>query len=143
MNKGLIIKNVLVILSLTFLTMTTQAQWLSGYYFKRAITILPNQIPNGAVLTDFPMLIDITGSYLLNESNGGNITNSSGYDLVFSVDNVSILDHDIIHYEGTTTGEYKAWIRVPSIQDGTIIYMYYGNSSISSDPSTSSTWGNN
>ena len=142
MNIRITIKILSLLSALALMACHTQAQWLSGYSLRRAITVQPNQVPNGATLNDFPMLVDITGSYLLTTGNGGDITNANGYDIAFSVDHTNTLNHDIIHYEGTTTGEYKAWVEVPSIQDGTVIYMYYGNSSVSADPSTSSTWGN-
>ncbi len=143
MIREFTIKSILLLIGLLLFTWSTHAQWLTGYSFKKEITILPNQIPNNATLTDFPMLIDITGSYLLTTGNGGDITNANGYDIAFTVDHTTALSIDIIYYEGTATGEYKAWVKVPSIQDGTVIYMYYGNASISSDPSTSATWGNN
>jgi hypothetical protein len=136
------IKILFLFVAVAWFANSVQSQWLTGYSFKRAITIQPGMIPNGAVLTNFPLLIDLSGSYLLTTANGGLITSDNGYDIVFSVDHTSILNHDIIYYEGTTTGEYKAWVQVPSIQDGTVIYMYYGNTSITSDPSTSATWGN-
>jgi hypothetical protein len=142
MSSRITIKYILLLAVFCLLAFPSRAQWLDGYSYRRAITVQPNQVPNGATLTDFPMLIDITGSYLLTTGNGGDITSANGYDIAFSIDHTTTLDHDIITYEGTTTGEYKAWVEVPSIQDGTIIYMYYGNASISADPSTSATWGN-
>jgi len=142
-NRGITIKSIFLLASLLLMTWNVQAQWLAGYSFRRAIIVQPNQVPNSATLSDFPMLIDITGTYLLTTGNGGDITNANGYDIVFSTDHSTTLSQDIIYYEGTTTGAYKAWIKVPSIQDGTVIYMYYGNASISADPSTSATWGNN
>ncbi len=141
-NRGITIKSIFLLASLLLMTWNVQAQWLTGYSFRRAITVQPNQVPNSATLSDFPMLIDITGTYLLTTGNGGAITNANGYDIVFSIDHSATLDHDIIYYEGTTTGAYKAWVKVPSIQDGTVIYMYYGDASISTDPSTSATWDN-
>ena len=75
--------------------------------------------------------------------NGGHVENTNGYDIIFTSDasGTMVLDHQIEFYDGTN-GEYVAWVRIPTLSNlvDTDIYMYYGNCSISTDPSTTNTW---
>jgi hypothetical protein len=58
------------------------------------------------------------------------VTDASGDDIIFRAsDGITQLDHEIEKYTATT-GELVAWVRVPSINTGTVIYMYYGNSCV-------------
>ncbi|MBK6527487.1 MAG: DUF2341 domain-containing protein [Crocinitomicaceae bacterium] len=51
------------------------------------------------------------------------------------------MSHQIEHYN-PVTGNYIAWVRIPSLSAtvSTGIHMYYGNSAIASNPSTTATW---
>lgn len=51
------------------------------------------------------------------------------------------MDHQIEHYDATT-GEYVAWVRIPSLSNSvdTDIYMYYGNCSVTAGTSTTDAW---
>ncbi|MCH8330118.1 MAG: DUF2341 domain-containing protein, partial [Bacteroidetes bacterium] len=71
--------------------------------------------------------------------------NLNGYDIIFVGDDDStILDHQTEYYDAST-GEYKAWVNIPSLNDSvqTEINLYYGNNAISTDPSTSAVWSPN
>jgi hypothetical protein len=58
------------------------------------------------------------------------VTDASGDDIIFRAsDGITQLDHEIEKYTATT-GELVAWVRVPSINVGTVIYMDYGNSCV-------------
>ena len=63
------------------------------------------------------------------------------FDIVFTDNNLIPLDHQIETYV-STTGEYAAWVRIPSLPTGTDyeINMLYGNGSAFTDPSTSAAW---
>ncbi len=53
------------------------------------------------------------------------------------------LSHEIEKYNGTT-GQFVAWVKVPSINTGTVIYVYYGNSSVtSSQENKTDVWDSN
>jgi hypothetical protein len=121
------------------------------YYFVyyKSITVNAGGVSNGP-LTNFPMLVSMTDPNLQalpnGAANGGHIaaynaTTNDPQDLVFeALDDATCggagtspcwLDHEIEYYV-PTTGQLIAWVKVPSINNGTLIYMYYGNSCIAS-----------
>ncbi|MBI3239297.1 MAG: DUF2341 domain-containing protein, partial [Flavobacteriia bacterium] len=79
-------------------------------------------------------------------SNGGYVSNSSGYDIVFTATNCSVpLAHEVEKYD-PTTGEFVCWVKVPSVSYSlnTTIQMYYGNPTVSVSSSTpSQVWNSN
>ena len=76
-------------------------------------------------------------------ANGGHITDSDGYDIVFTTAGGSVqLDHEIELYNGTL-GRAVFWVRISdlSYSSDTTIRMYYGNSGIStSQEHVDATW---
>ncbi len=137
---------VLVVAALLYLFSSQQAQaQLAGYSFRKAVTIDYTQVSGSGNLSNFPLLINLTDNDLRTTTNGGNVQSANGYDIAFTAaDGVTQLDHEIEKYV-PTTGEYVVWVRIPTLS-GTVdtdIYVYYGNSAISSDPSATSTWNSN
>jgi len=117
-------------------------EWLSGYDFNKLITIDNTKVAGTANHTNFPVLISFTDADLKTTGNGGDVTNANGYDIAFtSSDGITQLDHQIEKYDATT-GEYVAWVRIPKLDynDDTDIYMYYGNSAVTTDQSSTGTW---
>jgi hypothetical protein len=115
-----------------------------GYTYRRAITIDPSRVAN-ADQQNFPVLISGTYSFLATVANGGHVQNANGYDIIFSTDGqpASKLDHEIESYDAQT-GEITFWVRVPNIshRDATVIYMIYGNGSITtSQEDKHGVWG--
>ncbi len=92
-------------------------------------------------LTDFPALISITNLSLRSEANGGHVSSVSGYDIIFTNNDGSKLDHQLEYFD-PSTGEYTGWVRIPVLSSSSIttIKMTYGNSTISSDPSVETVW---
>jgi gliding motility-associated-like protein len=118
------------------------AQWLSGYEYRKPFVIDAAQIPGSTTLTNYPLLVSFTDLNLAHTGNGGYIENINGYDIGFTAaDGTSALDFEIEHYNGIT-GELTAWVRIPSLSAtaNTLIYLYYGNSSIVANPSVATTW---
>ncbi len=114
----------------------------AGYSFGKHILIDAAQIPGATALTNFPVLISFTDNDLRHVSNGGGVQNLSGFDIVFFAgDCTTQLSHQIESYN-PTTGQLIAWVRIPSLSAtvNTGIHMYYGNSSIVANPSTTATW---
>ncbi|MEM7298244.1 MAG: DUF2341 domain-containing protein, partial [Bacteroidota bacterium] len=113
-----------------------------NYSFKKAVTINSSMVSGSSDLTDFPVLISFTDAQLASTGNGGNVESTNGYDIRFTYqDDVSFLDHEIEYYD-ETTGEYVAWVRLPvfSATENTVLEMYYGNSLVTTDPSTTGVW---
>lgn len=112
-----------------------------SYSHRKTITIDQSMVSGSTDLEDFPVLITIDGADFT-EMNA-NVQNVSGYDIRFTYQNsVSWLAHDIESFD-VGNGVYTAWVNVPvlSESENTVIEMYYGNASVSTDPSSTSVWG--
>jgi peptidoglycan hydrolase-like protein with peptidoglycan-binding domain len=99
--------------------------------YRKQIIVNHNKVEED--LTDFPVLISFADAQLKSVSNGGNVENSSGYDLLFtSSDGSTKLSYEIEKYD-SATGEIVAWVKAPSLSASadTVIYLYYGNDDIS------------
>ncbi|MBZ5727272.1 MAG: DUF2341 domain-containing protein, partial [Acidobacteriia bacterium] len=107
---------------------------LSSYSHVRAIVINHRKVPS-TDQTNFPILISGTYSYLATVANGGNILNPNGYDIAFTTDfaGTNKLDHELESYS-PATGAINAWVRIPNLSHttDTVIYLNYGNASVSS-----------
>ena len=108
----------------------------NGYSFNRAITISHAQVPN-TDQTNFPLLVSGTYSYLATTANSGNVTSANGYDIIFTSDaaGTNALAFEQESYNGTT-GAVNFWIKIPTLSHttDTVIYMFYGNSAVTTDP---------
>ncbi|MGD8304163.1 MAG: DUF2341 domain-containing protein, partial [Desulfobacterales bacterium] len=107
----------------------------ASYAYRKRITIDHNKV-GGSVSHhyDFPVLIKIQNdANLKTTANGGNVTSSSGHDIVFKDNGGSQLDHEVLSYTGST-GSLLAFVRIPQLSTGTdtIIYIHYGDSSVTS-----------
>ncbi|MFX0211093.1 MAG: DUF2341 domain-containing protein, partial [Candidatus Hodarchaeota archaeon] len=107
--------------------------------YRKNITIDFNKV--GSDLTDFPVLIDIYDHDLQNEAQ------TSGNDILFTDSFGYILDHEIEQYSriyNSTHSHLVAWVKtnLSSTQD-TIISMYYGNPTVSSQENPERVWDNN
>jgi len=107
--------------------------WQQEYYqYRRLVTINKNLVQG--THQDFPVLIDIT-------LNPANVQSANGYDIVFTNQYEERLDHEIESYNNGT-GELVAWVRIPTLTSlaDTAIYVYYGNASVTTDPSVTGVW---
>jgi hypothetical protein len=100
------------------------------------------------------MLVSVTNANLATVANGGHIASYNAgtndpQDLIFEgLDDTTCggagtspckLSHEIELYN-PATGQLIAWVKVPSINNGTIIYMYYGNGCSVSTQNPSGVW---
>src|SRR5579863_4651657 len=118
----------------------------NGYTYSRAITIDHTRVPN-TDQTNFPVLISNTYSYLATAANGGNVTNANGYDITFTSDaaGTSPLAFEQEFYS-PSTGKVSYWVKVPMLSHttDTVIYMFYGNPSVTTDQSNKmAVWDSN
>jgi hypothetical protein len=127
--------------------------WLNGFPYRRAITInnnasinvyeLPINISNSQTseLTDYQVLITITNTTILSHMV------SDGRDIRFfnqSVPNPYQNTTGKLSYwiENISSSQLKVWVKVSRIlaSTNTTIYMYYGNSSASSESNADNTF---
>jgi len=115
-----------------------------AFSYKRSITIDHTKVNNntgGSAQTDFPVMVKISDATFKTVGNGGNVQNSNGYDIAFYSDSAGTtpLTWETDYYDGTN-GIYWGWVKIPSLSatSDTVIYVFYGDASISTFQSTAS-----
>ncbi len=111
-----------------------EAGWVSGYTYRKTITIDADQVSGSTDFSNFPMLFSVTDPSLKTLANGGRVRNASGFDIIFTLaDGSTQLNHEIEYYSATS-GNFVAWVKIPTLGAtvDTLIYMYYSNASIAS-----------
>ena len=136
--KGRALKLVLILACLLACTCSALAQgWSNGYALRRTITIDHTLVPN-TDQTNFPVLVSGTFSDLATTSNGGYVTSPSGYDILFTSDanGATKLPFEQESFNAAT-GAIIYWVQVPTVSHtvDTVFYVFYGNSSITTDQS--------
>ncbi len=107
----------------------------AGFTMRKKITIQASQVSGASALTDFPVMIKLTGSDFQEIEND---TRSDGYDLVFRAsDGITPLAHEIEVYD-ETADLLVAWVKIPTLSPtiDTEIYMYYGDSALTAPTET-------
>lgn len=119
---------------------------VSGYSYIKEIRILEEKVSGTEDIIDFPLTFDSTDDDFRTVLNGGCITNSNGYDIIFTdSDGVTQLDHEIEKYDGVN-GIFIAHVRIPTLYHdaNTIIYIHYSNDDISvSQENVNGVWDSN
>ncbi len=109
----------------------------NGYTYSRAITIDHTKVPN-TDQTNFPVLISGAYPYLATVANGGSVTSTSGFDILFTSDaaGTSPLSYQRETYN-PSTGAVNFWVKLPTVShtSDTVFYMFYGNSAVTTDQS--------
>ncbi len=128
-------------ITITFLLATSQAWAAFGYY--SPISINSAQVPS--TQTDFPVLVNVTDNRFKTVGNGGHVQNSSGFDIrpyTNSGLGTAITGYELERYNAST-GEVVMWIKVSSLSSSTTPFVLaYGDSGISTDGSSTTTWSN-
>jgi hypothetical protein len=105
--------------------------------FHKTIRINAGQVTGGPH-TNFPFLFSTTDPAFRTTANGGAVTNANGWDIIFATTPACAdstmcggnkLDHEIETYNATT-GQLIAWVRLPSIDNGTVFYVHYSDSAV-------------
>ncbi len=106
----------------------------SGFGFVRTLTITPPSLSGD--LLNFPVLFSGTGiADLASTANGGRVSSSAGYDIVFTSDAAG---HNLLNWEtenyNPSTGLIVCWIQFPALlhAGSNYIYMSYGDASVTS-----------
>ncbi len=117
----------------------------NGYSFCRMVTINHALVPS--TQTNFPVGFAGTYPWLKTAAHGGHVANANGYDVIFTSDaaGTTLLTWEPETYNAVT-GQIEYWVKIPSLSSSsdTLIYLYYGNASISTSQTTAtSTWDAN
>jgi hypothetical protein len=127
----------------TDLTLTATGSWYnSNWGYRKAIVIDNTKVSGSVDLTNFVALVSATSTDWKSVSNGGNVTQADGGDIVFTNSSGTKLDHEIDLYTAST-GNLIAWVEIDTLEydADTTIYMYYGNDAGSLDESSATgTW---
>ena len=127
--------------------------WPNGYAYQATFTVAAGQVPSAQ--TNFPALISGTYADFATTANGGRINNTCTQvvgnnstavpcDLIFTSDAAGT---QILSWEFETwnaaTGAANIWVNVPNLANGTVIYAWYGQSSVTTLETTPlATWTN-
>lgn len=116
--------------------------WSNGYIYRRTITVDYTKVPN-TDQTDFPVYLYLSSPEIKSTTNGGRVTSSSGYDIIFTSDSAgsTALYWEVESYDATN-GVLHAHVKMTlSHTANTVFYMFYGNPSVSTFQSTvTSVW---
>lgn len=119
---------------------------LGSFANRKKFIIESDSVSGTSNLTNFPVLINITDSdFAFNASPSIGTNNSNGFDIAFSAaDGTTALDFELESYN-SGTGQIIFWVRFPSLNPNidTQFFIYYGDSGITTDQSTTSTWNSN
>lgn len=115
-----------------------------AFAYYTAFTVDHTKVPN-TDLTDFPVGIVLGAGFarLKTVGNGGHVQNASGFDIRPYSDAAltTALTFELVCYDATT-GNLEMYVKIPTLSHtvDTVIYLGYGDASLSSDGSSSSTW---
>ena len=113
----------------------TSDWWGMGWSCRKKITINSSQVAGN--FSNFPILVNITDGGLASHAQ------EDGDDIVFVSygDNTTRVNHEIETFNGTT-GKLCAWVNIPSLRStgNTMLWMYYGNPSCSSQQNVTGVW---
>ena len=129
-----------LVLAVCVLASSSPASALGSFAYRKAITF--NGGGSGVVggpHANFPVLISLVDGNLQT-----GVASPNGYDIVFRGEDAAtcggpatcMLAHEIERWDGAS-GTLRAWVRVPSLSAGTVIYIYYGDAQITSSTATS------
>ena len=127
-------------------TLTPAQCGSNGYSYQRAIVIDHTKIPN-TDQTNFPYLFNTIDPTFATTTYNGHVTSPNGYDMIFTSDPAgqNILNYEMEEYD-PVHGQVIAWVRIPTLSHttDTVIYVLYGNSSITtSQQNPAGVWDSN
>lgn len=116
------------------------ATGIPGFGYYTPFTIATGQVPS--TQTDFPILISVTDNRFKTVGNGGHVQDANGYDIrPYSDLTTAITGYELEFYDGTA-GTVAMWIKRSSVADALVTNLAYGNASLNTDGSSTTTWSN-
>jgi hypothetical protein len=133
--------------------------WINTEYNNQnspsTFTTIGSQQTTGPSLTNFPVLVSCTCTYLKTGANGGQIQKTATLngqtvpvDLIFTSDAAgqTLLNWEVASYNAST-GAIEVWVKIPTLSAtaDTVIYMWYNNANIAATylGSATSAWDAN
>ncbi len=114
-----------------------------SFEYYSPISINAAQVPS--TQTDFPVLVSQTDARFKTVANNGHVRHASGFDIRPYSDaglTTPITGYELERYNASS-GEVIMWVKIGSLSSSTTpIYLAYGDSSISTDGSSATTWSN-
>ena len=108
-------------------------------------TVQAGQVPS--TQTNFPVVLWPTDNRFRTVAQGGNVSNNgSGFDIRPYSDAglTTPLTYELVpNSYVATTGQFEMHVLVPSLADGYVIYVGYGDSALNTDGSSTGTWDSN
>jgi murein DD-endopeptidase MepM/ murein hydrolase activator NlpD len=117
------------------------SDWYNSNWLYRKKITFDNAMVATTDKTNFPALINLASDADLT----AHVANASGYDIMFTlVSAPTLLNFNLEQYT-SGTGALVAWVNIPTLSTSvdTEVYMYYGNSAITTDQSSTGTWNAN
>jgi hypothetical protein len=102
------------------------AVYANGYACRRRLAI-PAGSAKGTSHQNFPLWVELAGSWLKSTANGGKVASADGHDLRFELEGGTRLAHELEHYDAVA-GKLGAWVRLPELgaEQPTVLLLYYG-----------------
>lgn len=135
-------RNVYLIACAMLFSVTSLHAQPFGYLYSKVITVPAANVSGGSNHLNFPVLFHVTDPDLRTIANGGHVSSSNGFDIIFTQMDCSLSLFHELEYYNPATGEIRAWVRIPVLNAGTNtdFQMYYGNSSVVTSTSSPNTW---
>ncbi len=113
-----------------------------GQSYYSPMTVAGGQVPS--TQTDFAKLSYPTDNRFKTIGNGGHVANASGFDIRPYSDSglTTPLTYELVYYNGST-GQFEMHVKIPSLSNGYVTYFGYGDTSLTTDGSSASTWDSN
>ena len=113
--------------------------YANGYAHRRRLAI-PVSSAKGSSHENFPLWVELTGSWLKSTDNGGKVVSLEGHDVHFELADGTSLAHELEHYD-PVNGKLGAWVRLPELHadQPTVLLLYYGKAGLAeseADPQT-------
>lgn len=110
-----------------------------AFTYYTPFTVQAGQVPGAQ--SNFTVVISDTDPRFADLIHGGYVASSFGYDIrpYADVSLSTALDFELVYYN-PNSGVIEMWVRVPSLSDGYVIYLAYGDPAVNTDGSTRTAW---
>jgi len=126
---------IVIIIILSSINSFAQGWYNPGWVYRKSITVNPGQVPS--TQANFPVLVNLPADAGLAAH-----ARADGFDILFTTnDGMTKIPYEREKYTNST-GALVAWVNVPSVTNGTVIYMYYGNPSSTDQAQPTNVWTN-